>query len=80
MQLRGCSHMMQSLTGLSYRSLYVIWHNSSQEPPVPREDVTQRFQLLVIAKEELDIEVLLAENALAQNVYPTIDDGRISKN
>ena len=43
---------------MAYRGLEVFWHRPLQEPPVLLEDWIQRFQLIVIAKEETDIEYL----------------------
>ena len=36
----------------------------------------QRFQPIVIAKEEIDIEDLLAENTLPPNDYPTLEESQ----
>ena len=42
----------------------------TQEPPVPWQDWAQKFQLVVIAMEEIDIDYIFAANTLPENVYP----------
>ena len=56
---------------MAYCGLEIFWHRPSQEPPVSLEDWIQIFQLIVIAKEETDIEDLLQDNVLPDNPHPT---------
>ena len=65
--------MAQSNTEWSYRGLDVFWNAPTQEPLVPWEGRVQQFQLIVIAKEEIDIEDLLAESTLPPNDCPTLE-------
>ena len=61
--------MAQSNADLAYRDFDVFWAGSSLEPPVSWEEFIQSFQLIVVAKEEIDIEDLLQDNP---NNCPTI--------
>ena len=66
--------MASSQTESSYRGLKVFFlPNLSHEPPVPWENWAQRFQLVVILKEAIDVENFLTEKALPENVYPTLN-------
>ena len=47
---------------------------SSQEAPVSWEEWIQKFQLIVIAKEEIDNEDLLQDYVLPHNPYPTLEE------
>ena len=44
------------------------------EPPVSWEEIIQNFQLIFIAKEEIDIEDLLQVNVLPNNPCPTLEE------
>ena len=61
--------MAQSNADLAYRDFDVFWAGPSLEPPVSWEEFIQSFQLIVVAKEEIDIEDLLQDNP---NNCPTI--------
>ena len=61
--------MAHSNTDLVYRGLDVFWAGQSQRPPVLSEEWSQSFQLIVIAKEEIDIEDFMQDNGLAENPY-----------
>ena len=52
----------------------VFWHVLSKEPPVPWEDGAQKFQLLFIANEEVDIGDLFDKNDLTENNYLTWEE------
>ena len=67
-------YMAQSQTKSSYRGLDVFCNGPTQVAPVLWEYWAQRFQLLVIAGEEVDIEEILAKNALFQKVYSFFGD------
>ena len=54
--------MVQSNTDSTYRGMDVFWAGPSQQPTVSWEEWSQSFQLIVIAKDETDIEDLLQDN------------------
>ena len=61
--------MAQPYTDSDYRALDVFWAGPSQEPRVSWEEWSQSFQLIVIAKEEIDIEDLLKDSGSLENLY-----------
>ena len=66
--------MAQPKTGSAYRWLDLFLASPSQEPPVSWEEWSQCFQLIVIAKEEIDFEDLLQDSALPENPYPVPEE------
>ena len=58
--------MAQSNNDSAYCSLDVFWHGPTQKPPVFREDWIQKFQLVVKAEEDIDIEDLLPDISLPE--------------
>ena len=66
--------MAQSNTDSSNHGFDVFWAGTSQEPPVSWEERSQSFPLIVIAKEEIDIEDLLHDNGSLENPYPILEE------
>ena len=62
--------MAQPATESSYRGLDVFWHGVSD----PLGGLGQKFQLVVIAKEEIDFENLLDVTTAKKNAYPTLEE------
>ena len=62
--------MAQPNTNSAYRGLDVFWAGPLQELPVSHEEWSQSFQLIVIAKEEIDIEDFLQDSGSPENSYP----------